>query len=384
MKIYLYIVTALFLYGILTACSNEPAVLTNIVQDKQSNKQKENLEVVKVEGKEKRDTALLKENARFQFEVIDGERNYTLFLFAEDEQSEYEGKNQLYKGHYSLFLAEKDATVAYKQTALQGIDDFTFQDSSEQVFPLNLGNKTVIAILQSAGAYQSIPLFLAVKDGEIKAVQSADVLPIMYGTEIKTINQKYLQTALFNENNEWVFTTWELNKEKLSLLKFDESLLGKAYHNGRSGDNWYSIWSEKKENYFPFANLELTKNDIKKAKQGIPLGSTYPIGINITNIKKAEPNYMEEGIIEGIPYVMYPEITYLYNQTTGTVTAVSIPGERMKTTMKEIIHLFGEPDYERNEESTSDQTAIYVANKYRIEINASLDGEVLNIYLQKK
>ena len=382
MKNYLYILSIMLFSSTLAACSNDTIAISNTVQDKQMIQTEAKIQAINTEGKEKKDTLLLKEKSHYQFEAKDGEFVYTVFLFAEDEMSKPAGKEQLYKGHYSVYLAEEDSTIAYKQDVLQHMGAFTFQFSAEQVYSLNLGNKTLIAILQSIEEGQSTPLLLTVNDGEVKIIQSEDVLPTIFGTEIKAINQKYLQTAHFN-NEGWKFATWDFDKEEMKLVKLDESIGNMRNSKDDNGDYWYSLWSEKKENYFPFLNLELNSEVIEKAKQGIPLGTPYPIGTNISNIKTADPHYMEEGFFKGTPFVMYPEITYFYNQTSGIVTAVSIPGERVKTTRDEIIRLFGNPVREEAVESKVEKKLVYLADKYVIEVFVDIEGKVTSLNLRK-
>lgn len=383
MKNYLYILSIMLFSSALAACSNDTIAISNTVQDKQMIQTEEKIQTINTEGKEKIDILMLKEKSRYQFEVKDGEFMYTVFLFAKDETSKPVGKDQLFKGHYSVYLAEKDATIAYKQSVLQHMEAFTFQSSAEQVYPLNIGNKTIIAILQSNEEGQSNPLLLAVNDGEVKIIQSKDVLPTIFGTEIKAINQKYLQTAHFVKNEGWKFVTWEYDRESMKLIKLDESTGNRRNNKDDNGDYWFKLWSEKKENYFPFLNLELNSEVIEKAKQGIPLGTPYPIGTNISNIKTADPHYMEEGYFKGTPFVMYPEITYYYNQTSGTVTAVSIPGERVKTTRDEIIRLFGIPVKEEGTENKNEKKLVYLADKYTIEVFVDINGKVSSLSLRK-
>ncbi len=384
MKNYLYILLLIMLSSTLAACSTDTIAISNAIQEKQMIPTEEQIQSIKTEGKDTKDTSLLKGKSHYQFEVKDGDFVYTVFLFAEDEINKPIGKDQLYEGHYSVYLAEKDAHIAYKQSVLQDMGTFTFQFSAEQVFPLNLGNQTIIAILQSIENGQSTPLLLTVNDGEVKIIQSNDVLPTILGNEIKEINQKYLQTAHFSKTEGFKFVTWRYDRESMSLIKLDESDVNRTSRvDGNDGDDWYHLWSEKKENYYPYLNLELNSDVIEKAKQGIPLGTPYPIGTNISNIKTAEPHYMEEGVYKGIPFVSYPEIIYFYDQTSGIVTAVSIPGERVKTTRDEIVRLFGNPVREEGTENTEEKKLVYLADKYTIEVFVDIEGKVTSLSLRK-
>lgn len=383
MKKYLYTLSIIMLSSTLAACSNDMIAISNTIQDKQVILTEEKLQTINTDGKEEMDTFILKEKSHYQFEVKDGEFVYTVFLYAEDEMNKPTGKDKLYKGNYSIYLAEQDAMIAYKQDVLQHKEALTFQFSAEQVYPLNLGNQTIFVIIQSIDEAHSTPLLLTVSNGEVKLIQSEDALPTIFGSEIKAINQKYLQTAHFSNIEGWKFSTWQYDRDAMKLIKSDESIVNKEDSEEINGDDWYQLWSEKKENYFPFFNLELNSDVIEKAKQGIPLGTPYPIGTNISNIKTAEPHYLEEGVFKGIPFVMYPEITYFYNQLSGIVTAVSIPGERIKTTSDEIIRLFGNPFKEEETEKQGERKLVYFADKYSIEVFIDREGKVLRLNLQK-
>ncbi|KAB2336060.1 hypothetical protein F7731_11115 [Cytobacillus depressus] len=385
MKNIFYIISLIILSGTLSACSNE-TIAAN--EEEKTNKRTSSSEIMAIsETKEIKNTDLLKEKSLYQFEASEGTNEYIVFVYAEDEQSLLReeigqgGKNPLYKGHYSIYLAEKDSAVAYKQGEVGSGGPFVFNQSSHQAYAINLGKNTIIAILESGEHGNSKPFLYSIKDGELREVYTEGKFAGIFGTEIKNINHKYLQTAHLQENNIWKFITWEFDEETLVLKLKDETELNAEEDN--KGEYWYNRWQENSEFYFPFLNLELSSDVVEKAKQGIPLGSPYPIGTNIANIKKSEPNYMEDAFLEEPPYLMYPDITYYYDKITGTVTAVSIPGERVKTTLDKIKELFGKPDQEERD-GHGEMKAIYNADKYVVEILSKETGEVEDIYLRKK
>lgn len=365
----------------LAACSNE-----------NNAKDAENIQLkaasAELSNTEKKDTAWLKDQALYQFEAVEESKEYTVFIYAEDEQgtvneAKSAGKNQVFTGSYSLYLAEKESDFAFKQADI-GTDNtsgFTFNPALNQAYSINLDKQTMIVVLQPRENGDSKVYLYGIKDGELKKISTENQLETISGTEIKVINQKYLQTAHMQENKVWKFITWEYNEKQLTINKIDESQLDEKEI--AEGENWYQRWSEQKEFYYPFHNIELNSDIVEKAKHGIPLGSPYPIGTNITNIKKSEPNFMEEGFMKETPYLMYPEITYFYEKTTGIVTAVSIPGERVKTTIDGVKQLLGKPDLE---EQTSDgkTRSVYSADKYNVEILSGEGGKVSSIYLAKK
>ncbi|MEH7524927.1 hypothetical protein V7149_16850 [Bacillus sp. JJ1503] len=383
MKNYLYILSFLMLSGLLAACSNE----TNAINTTGNTQIKSSAVQTSVDKMKTKDIAWLKEKALYQFEATEGSNDYSVFLYAEDEHNVIKeengsgGKNQLFTGMYFFYLADKDSSVAYKQIALGNGAPFKFNPSLNQAYSIKLGKTAVFIALHPSEQRTFNPYLYAVKDGEIVKVAPEEGLDEITGTEIKTINQKYLQTAHLQENNVWKFVTWEFNEETLEISKKDESAFDEKSKN--LSEQWYKRWSEKRELYYPFHNIELSHDMVEKAKQGIPLGSPYPIGTNIANIKKSEPNFMEEGIMEGTPYLMYPEITYFYDSATGSVTAVSIPGERVKTTLEEIKKLLGDPEQE-GINADKEIRAVYNADKYVVEVLSDENGMVKNIYLSKK
>ncbi|MBY0122975.1 hypothetical protein [Bacillus sp. S/N-304-OC-R1] len=382
MRKFIYIISLMMLSSALASCSNETKALdAENTQLKAASAELSNIE--------KRDTIWLKDQALYQFEAVEGSDEYTVFIYADDEQATLNedknasSKNQAFTGDYSLYLAEKGSDVAYKQAEV-GRDDtsaFTFNPSLNQAYSINLDNNTIIVVLQPNENGSSKVYLYTIKDGELKKISTEDKMKTIFGTEIKVINQNYLQTAHLQENKVWKFITWEYNEAQSTINKLDESQLNEKEIS--EGEDWYQKWSEQKEFYYPFHNIELSSDIVEKAKHGIPLGSPYPIGTNIANIKKSEPNFMEEGFIKETPYLMYPEITYYYEKSTGTVTAVSIPGERVKTTIENVKQLLGKPD--REEKTSEGETqSVYNADKYIVEILSGESGKVSTIYLAKK
>ncbi|WP_057760950.1 hypothetical protein [Cytobacillus praedii] len=384
MKNFIYILSLLMLAG-LAACSQKldtTIKIENLDIKKDIQQASDTKRAVMTEGKEKKETVWLKEKSLYQFEAVADEFEYTVFLYADDEQSRLKESpsnqankgEQLYTGHYSMYLAEKDSTVAYKQDVLEQKGELSFSSSSVQAYPLKLGKNTVIAVIDS----EKHPNFFFIHEGEVKEIKQNESMLPMVDTKMKAVNQKYIQTAHLVDGEDWIFTTWGFDKESMILFKHDET-----HVEDQEGEKWYKLWSEKSENFFPFLNIELTSEVLEKAKQGIPLGSPYPIGTSISNIKKSDPHYLDEGLdIDGVPYVLYPEITYYFEKDTGIVNAVAIPGERLKTTLTNVKKLFGTPDQEMNK--NEGKLAVYLAHNYSIEILTDKAGNVEWMYLRKK
>ncbi len=387
MKNFIYMITITMLSSVLAGCSNETNASLNTEEmtlkkeDKKAETEKK-FSAVKTEGKEKKDSAWLKNRALYQFEVADGKLKYTVFLYAEDqrntileeESQKGEKGDSYYTGHYSVYLAEKAGKIAYKQDVFNEDEEMSFNSSKEQAYTLKMRNKTLLSVFQPAGGNADKVRLLAIKDGELIKVKIEEELLTTSKAKMKPINQKFIQTAL-NKQETWVFSTWLYDEENYSLTLQDREELEEA--------SWIDQWIEDEAFYYPFKNLELSSDIIEKAKQGIPFGSPYPIGTNISEIKKSEPDFIKEGFEGNSPYVMYPNITYFFDPETGNVTGIIIPGQRVRTTIGEIKTLFGSPAAVRDDLISGGSISLYNADKYSIEVYSDEKGKVSKLYLTK-
>ncbi|MEK3855910.1 hypothetical protein [Cytobacillus sp. FSL H8-0458] len=390
MKNFINMMMIAMLSSVIAGCSSEINASLNteeIKLEKEDKVEAENNIAVQDNGKEKKDTVWLERKSLFQIDATDGIMKYTVYLFSEDErrtileEDSAKGKkgDSYFTGHYSVYLALKGSKEAYKQAALNDSSEMSFNPSKEQVYTQKMRNKTIISIFQSKGENLVKGQLLAIKDGEVQRISTEKDMTTTSKAKIKTINQKYLQTAQ-NKNDGWVISTWLFNEETHSMSLHDRIELSKEDH---SNIDWMNLWLKKEALYYPFKNLALSGDAIEKAKQGIPLGSPFPIGTNISEIKKSDPNFVEEGFKDGSPFVMYPEITYYFERETGNVTAISIPGQRVRTSMDEITAMFGTPAEVREEKLSGETISTYPADKYSIDIISDLEGNVSEIVLRK-
>jgi hypothetical protein len=390
MKNFINMILVAMLSSVIAGCSSEINASLNteeIKLEKEDKVESEETASVLEDGKEKKETVWLEGKSLFQVEAADGKKKYTIYLYSEDErrtileEDSAKGKegDSYFTGHYSVYLAENGSKEAYKQDVLDDSSEMSFNLSKEQVYTQKMRNKTIISIFQSKGENLVKGQLLAIKDGEVVGISTEKDMATTSKAKIKTINQKYIQTAQ-NKKDGWVISTWLFNEETYSMSLQDRIELSSEDH---SAIDWMNLWLKKEALYYPFKNLALSGDAIEKAKQGIPLGSPFPIGTNISEIKKSDPNFVEEGFEDGSPFVMYPEITYYFERETGNVTAISIPGQRVRTTMNEITAMFGTPAAVREEKLSGETISTYLADKYSIDMISDLEGNVSEIVLRK-
>ncbi|MCM3707021.1 MULTISPECIES: hypothetical protein [Cytobacillus] len=387
MKKFINMIMIAVLSSVITGCSSEINASLNTEEIKLKKEDKVEAEDNISVQEDKKDTVWLERKSLFQIDATDGIMKYTVYLFSEDErraileEDSAKGKkgDSYFTGHYSVYLALKGSKEAYKQEALIDSSEMSFNPSKEQVYTQKMRNKTIISIFQSKGENLVKGQLLAIKDGAVQRISTEKDMTTTSKAKIKTINQKYLQTAQ-KKSDGWVISTWLFNEEAHSMSLHDQIELSEENH---SDIDWMNLWLKKEALYYPFKNLALSGDAIEKAKQGIPLGSPFPIGTNISEIKKSDPNFVEEGFEGGSPFVMYPEITYYYERESGNVTAISIPGQRVRTSMDEITAMFGTPADVREVKLSGETISTYMADKYSILMISDLEGNVSKIVLKK-
>src|SRR5690606_26362344 len=121
---------------------------------------------------------------------------YTVYLYAEHErdtileEDSQKGKkgDSYYRGHYSVYLAEKESDVAFKQDVLSENGEMVFNPSKEQAYTLKMRNKTIISVFQPKGKDEAKGHLLAIKDGEIIEINSEKEVITSSLAKIKRVN----------------------------------------------------------------------------------------------------------------------------------------------------------------------------------------------------
>lgn len=359
MKKYLYI---LMLTTLMSGCMNESKV----------NKQEmEPSSTVAHEADEveKQQVAVLKENAIYETTMVDGDKSYEVYISSNQDDS-----NQ-----YSFFVAEENGKLAYSQEL--AYEKF----NKNNIYSLNTNKQTLIILSLEKSEEVSSLRVISMDQGILREVpiEGGELLNLT-DRKLKSLSQNILQSAYPVNQNESIFRSWELQKDPLVLSLYDEATVTEdsGAYQSLLDQSWMDIWSETEEVFYPYENIELTKEVIERAKMGIPMGGPYPIGTNIEDIKKSNPYYIQEGILHGQQYLMYPETIYYYNREDGAVSTVAIPGERLQSSLADLKKLLGDPVNQEEEDGLI--YSEFLADKYVLKTYTNESGEIKQISLSKQ
>ncbi|PKG23022.1 hypothetical protein [Niallia nealsonii] len=326
---------------------------------------------------DKKAISWMQENALYELNMKNGNKEYEAYLVSENQkkyslqQENIYGKkdDQLVEGDYSFYVLDDKSEYAYKQTV--AMQHMTFNTSKKNKSTFYVNKHTVAVIYQQRNEDVIDAYMYSIKKG--KVVLLSDEALQLYDRKIKNVQQNYLQTISKKDKETYEVKTWILDAEKMRLNELDATIV--------KDKKVVSDWLDTEEYYYPYKNVQDISNMVSKAEQGMLIGSQYPIGTNIDVIKKSNPNYLKEEKQKDTVTVEYPEVTYYYNEKEKQVTAISIPGIRLKTTLQELEAKFGEPkSYIKNKEIT----AVYEAGKYELHFVITDSQEIESIQLIKR
>ncbi|WP_445489896.1 hypothetical protein [Niallia sp. 03133] len=354
MKKYLYILLSLICLA---------AIIATTVNINEKKKKIENLSESKQTG-EKRELNWVKENALYEWNIKEGNKEYEIYLVGEEtkryalKENNAIGKvdDPILEGEFSFYTSnEKDEQYSYKQV-IDRNSSFVFNLLNKNKSTLYVSRHTIGSLYQQAEKGEMTALLFTIKNGGLTFLTD-NSLPI-YDNEIKNIQQNYLQTVSKREEKAFEFTTWELDAKKLQLKKLDTTSVQEVGIVRR--------WLADEHYYFPFKNLSVTQSIITRASEGMLIGSQYPIGTNGNEIKHSNRNYLNEVKEKDAIKLSFPEVTYQYSRQNEQVTVISIPGLRVKEKLEKVEQMIGNPDEFLVDEKKNGTVAIYHAGNYQL------------------
>jgi len=327
----------------------------------------------------KQDLEWVKNNSYFTINMKINGNDYEIFLVGEGERkSELIEENEIgmkddtiIKGNFSFYLwKEANGKYAYKQE-VELPNPMTFNLSKKSTSTYMVNQQNIAAIFQDLGEKDVLTYFYTIEKG--KVVNLTDNGLHLLSRNIKSIQQNYLQTISKQENPKVNFDTWMLQKENMKLTTMDTTTV--------QSEETIENWLNKEDYYYPFKDITITTSMLTLAKQGMLIGSQYPIGTNVKEITKINADYINEETRNKENQLKYSDVTYLYDKKTGLVTSIWIPGVRFKERIQSLEKILGKPESFISKENG--YLVIYKASKYQLQFQLDDSLVITSVQLKK-
>lgn len=324
----------------------------------------------------------LQENALYNLDLIEDNDDVEVYLLAETEdkyyleEESYLGKkgDPIIEGNFTFYLATAtNEQRAFKQQ-VKLPDRMVFNLTKKNISTYTLKERPISAIIQKYSKDKTVAYLFTVKDNQLVSLTESGL--DVYERKIKNIQQNYLQTMNKIAENEFEVSTWKLDNNQKKLVDLDRTTV--------SNQEIVNTWLDEEDYYYPFKNLDVSSSILSTAKQGMLIGSQYPIGTNIKEIEKVNKKYVSTEQKNGISQIIYPEVTYYYDNKTEQVTSISIPGIRFKENLQTIQKELGEPKELVADKENNGFIATYTAGNYSLIIKLNSTQDMEEMLLQKK
>ncbi len=323
------------------------------------------------------------ENAISSITIKEDNEVYEAYLIGDEtekytlEEDSFLGDKDdtIVEGAFSLYLtSESEDDIKEYRQVIKLRNPLVFNTKNKNISTYTINKHSIIAIYQTESEDNTVASLYAVNDGELTSLTTAEI-PVLK-RKIKSIQQNYLQTVEKKKENSYEVTSWTLDSGRLQLKEADKTSI----------DNEKDIerWLEEEEYYLPFKNLTISKDILTIAEQGMLMGSQYPIGTSISEITKSNDEFTETEQGDGIMMVVYPEVTYYYDEKTKQVNSIAIPGMRLKVNMSAVNKALGKPETFAADKGNDGYIATYSANHYEMKFILDSSQQVEMIQLVKK
>lgn len=300
---------------------------------------------------------LLRSLSNYHFIMSDNSRSYEVFLYLNDTASLSEAVPD-YVPHvndwdqnneFKLFLAEMDSPIAHQQIHLA--EELSRMDLTKDyhytVLAGDLGTNTLLSFFKELNVDNYNFGAFIVDNGKLEILGISEQAGTLLRGAVKIIERQYLQTVHYLPEagageSRYEYRTWRWDKEEKELEFFDRTTVGPV----EAEDYVLTGWKESDihSEYVDFKTISFTKELISNAHEGKLQGFEFSIGDNIQQVKENRTEQKSEGTYEGARFVSYLEGSYFSNLFTDEIIVLSIGGNKMKITKKEIIEILGEPD----------------------------------------
>ncbi|MGD6871050.1 DUF4309 domain-containing protein [Sutcliffiella horikoshii] len=346
------------------------------------------------------DKELLRSLSNYEFQLMDGENHYEMFLYLDDTNSllDVEPEYVPYKeelaqaNNFKLFLAEKNSSTAYYQLHLseQLIELDLTSDFNYSFISGKVGTKTLLSMFKELDIDNFVYAGFVVKNGELALIDINEDAGTLHRQTIKLINNQYLQTVhqlpqIKQDDPPYEYKTWQWNEESIQFDLIDSTIIqdDTIYHGEAFWDYVFTQWTESDiySEYNNFKNIELSKELFKNAHEGKLTGVEFSLGDKLEQIHESREHSKSENYYQGAKMTFYWDGGYAYPiDGSDEILAIFLHPYIMKVTSKEVREILGEPDQViTDSEVGSRNYMVYEFGDYSALFGFENEGEFVNL-----
>ena len=399
------ILLALFLYG----CGNDDINKERSVEELEEIAEdpvKEASLMLKTDGKETFAIDLLEAEALYKFEGKDGEEEYLVYFYAENEEETPLEANSflgnagdlMRSGDYYFYVATKGDDVAYKQEQLDALP-LSFNKETVNNSTIHMGDYTLISVASHEGINLHNVYLYSLNEGELIQIDSSE-LGAVYTTKIKALGDDKLQAVSYlNQVGEddfgWHFRTFEINRTSFTLTEVADAVYNESNWGLEAGHDRFQLWMEDEESFVPFRaindleKIEITKETLVLAASNELGDIPVKLGDDMADLMKQNKEMEAKVWFGGSEAVRFLGYVVYYNAVdfdpmnySGEIVLLALPPERIQMTVDEVIDVLGEPLSHDYDEYSQEYSAVYNAGDNVLKFTYMNEGDLVAVELR--
>lgn len=362
---------------------------------------------LETDGKETLDIDLLEEKALYKFEGIEGEEEYIVYLYAEDETETplemdsfigVTGELML-SGDYFFYVATKEDDVAYKQGQLDALS-LSVNKETVNNSTIYIEDYTLISVFSHEATNLHDAHIFTLDEGELVQIDSSE-LGAVYSTKIKVIDDDKLQAVSYlNDGGDddigWHFRTLKVDRASFALTEVADAVYNDLNWGLEAGQLRYQLWNEDEESIVPYRDIqdlekiEVTKETLKLAASNELGDIPVKLGDDIAELLKQNKEVEAKVWFNGSEAVRFLGYTVYYNATdyepvnySGEIVLLGLPPERIQLTVEEVIDVLGEPLSHDYDDYNQEYYAEYKAGDNTLKFTSTGEGEHVAMVLSR-
>lgn len=191
--------------------------------------------LLQTDGKETLGIDLLEERALYKFEGKEGEEEYLVYFYAEDETEtplevdSFIGQTGelMLSGDYFFYVATREDDVAYKQDQLDALS-LSVNKETVNNSTIYIEDYTLISVFSHEATNLHDTHIFTLFEGELVQIDSSE-LGAVYSTKIKVIDDDKLQAVSYLNNGGdddigWHFRTFKVDRGSFALTEVADAV----------------------------------------------------------------------------------------------------------------------------------------------------------------